>query len=877
MPGTSGSSLDIAAGTPTPLVGTQPLDLHTFPWLCKTCLPGTGPLAPIAHLPRSILYNPGTPAPGRPADPRGPRVWIGAEAVLDLVAGTPFGNQGNHYLDALAFTAAGLPAQPAVVPGTVFRDVLIEPPVVSGSTAWGFKSVYEPVVSFLLTPSATLGWPGRPLCTSGATGPCITASGAPASGANAVYLFNLDWRAGLDGTGGRSAEQDRLAAFVDSVLARPDVPVKRVVLITHSYGGPVARTYYLDPKNGANAKVDQMISFGGGFGGVIEPFDILERGSTWGFGVSFPGVSLGFAEWETKALAQNWPTAYMQQPNSEDWFADHGSAIGGQLVNRSFVRDHRLLGAGELTSWAASMSWVRSRHNAILTDSQTTFFASPALPVSLGDFRGGTGAIYHHRIIGHGRMDTKVATVVVHLPSLAASLPLGALNPVEWWPTEWSWPVYGDGDSTIPYHGALGLTDPRDDRIYIIEKVVHSDLPNVPQVVGAPGSPSVKGLLQLLLEGATGAQPQAPSAFRSQNQVTENVGGSVIPLLQPIRSDDAGEDGSEEDSSPAGRGAQDRGQVAPDRWLLEVRGLASLSIEDADGRRVGPARDPDRLGTVELQIPGVSYTPGLVVNTAFVDRPGPLTVTLTSQIANTVNVYLDLFNVIGNFGTYFFRGVPVAPAGGARLRFDVTDTRPGAFVSDSPAGGEAVVTRPTVLTRDARQTTQPPATSLEINDGMVTVSAVPSSMDNPVARSRVTTDGLTHRIYERPFPVPDDAKVVMAYSEDIAGNLEYPGPARPVLGVSASEVTLADERDVAHVDVLNLDPLRVTGELDCVAEADADWVMLEGGRGATPYTVTVRLADTRPDGAATITVRTGAEGALFAERKVSVKQATTPI
>lgn len=533
VPGTSGSSLDIAPGTTLPDPIFQPADIHFFPWLCKTCLPGTLG-GPLVHPPYTFNLNPG------PSDPRGARVWIGPELVRTLLGATFLGNQGNHYLDALAFNSGGTPIHPEIVPGTVFVDTTTKLPT-------GSDPVYQPLIDFLTRPNS-MGWPGRPLCnglnpTTPTTGtePCRDVSsgtnGAVMSGSNAVYLFNLDWR---DSTATQSA---RLNTFIDTVLSRADVTVKRVVVITHSYGGAVARAYYLNPANGAALKVDQMISFGCGFLGVAEPFDILERGSTWGHGAGLGALSGGFAEWETKALAQNWPTAYFQMPNSEGWFFDDDTAAGG-VVNRSYVRDHRLLGAGDIKSYAASMDWIASRHNAPgptgapggLTGAQIAFF-NPASgpPINLGDFRAGTGAIYHHRIIGKGVTDTTVATFVTHLPSIASAFPsIYGIDPIrllaELVPTEHSWAVHGDGDSTIPYHGALGITLPSDDRVYIIDlptstnsSAVHGDLTNIPEVLGSPGAPSVKGLLQLLLEGSACSQPQMPSPWLSQNDIAEIV------------------------------------------------------------------------------------------------------------------------------------------------------------------------------------------------------------------------------------------------------------------------------------------------------------------------------------------------------------------
>ena len=131
-----------------------------------------------------------------------------------------------------------------------------------------------------------VGWPGRPLCnginpTTPTTGtePCFdvsSGSNVPAlNGSNAVYLFNLDWR------DNNRTQAARLNTFIDTVLGRPDVMaagITKVVVIAHSYGGPVARSYYLNPANGAQSKVDQVISFGGGFSGVVVPLRVLEAG-----------------------------------------------------------------------------------------------------------------------------------------------------------------------------------------------------------------------------------------------------------------------------------------------------------------------------------------------------------------------------------------------------------------------------------------------------------------------------------------------------------------------------------------------------------------------------------------------------------------------
>lgn len=561
VPGTSASSLDIAAGTPLPDPFISALEIfkpwpwpehlqsaHRFDWLSKSSILGT-PFGPIIHPPVLFPLNPGL------VDPQhGPRVWAGPEGVAALLKGAlvpPLGsNIGNHYLDAVACDTSGMPVRPEIVPGTVFSDAALFPGV--------NRDVYKPFIEFLTKPNM-VGWPGRPLCnginpTTPTTGtePCFdvsSGSNVPAlNGSNAVYLFNLDWR------DNNRTQAARLNTFIDNILARADVLATKVVIIAHSYGGPVARSYYLNPANGAQSKVDQVISFGGGFSGVVVPLRVLEAGDTWNYGYGFGPLSVGVAAWETKALAQNWPTAYFQLPNSQSWFLDHGLTLLNGLgtptlkpANRAYIRDFRT-GAlpflppapGNIATYTASMNWIgrlpdtingvptgATRHNAFLAADQVAFFASPAsTPIELGDFRSGTGAIYHHRIIGKGRMDTTVGSVVNLGPSLAVlNLPaFGIADPAsiitEFVPTEHTFPVLGDGDSTVPYHGAIGRTLPSDDRVYILDGGQHDDLINKVPALSVGGT---MGLLQLLLQGLACSQPQAPASYRSQNQIAEII------------------------------------------------------------------------------------------------------------------------------------------------------------------------------------------------------------------------------------------------------------------------------------------------------------------------------------------------------------------
>jgi outer membrane protein assembly factor BamB len=879
VPGTSGASLDIAPGVFAPITATMPLHTHTFPWLSQTALPGE-PWGPLVHLPRGFTYNPAVPAtylpPGpilsHPGDPLGRRIWAGPEAIAEMVNTTlpPAGNVGNHYLDICGFNAAGTPLRPQVAAGTVLQDVML----VFGPNGWIHKEQYKPMVDFLQQPKPSPnGWKGRPVCAGAVpTGPCLNAQGQAVSGHNAVYLFNLDWRQSIP------VEAARLSAFIDAVLARPDVVAakkRKVAIITHSYGGPVARGYYLDPAFGAAAKVDQVISLGGGFLGVPQPMDILEQGGTWGLGYTFGAYGIGIQPWETKSLARNWPTAYFQMPNSEGWFADHGTPISGGAVDRSFVHDHRgwpYVPAGALTTYAASMAWVGARHNATLATAQTTYFG-PTGPLSapIGDFRTGTGSIYHHRVISKGRMDTIVGTAVTSGPSLAAAFMLPTVDPrwyVEMVPTEHWASVYGDGDSTVPYHGALGLTDTRDDRVYILNGVVHGDMPNEPPLIGQG---VVKGLLQLLLEGAIGSVAKAPSPFLSQNQVLEIRGPGVPPPL-PLA----------EPTPLAARPAEPAAAPEPDRWLVELRGLARLDVTDADGRHLGP--DPEHPYLLEEDIPGASYRAGPPISTAFLQR-GSYVVRVTALATTNASLNIRPYDAAGMFSTMLFRSVALDEGQVAELKLDAaTGRRAPAVLGVRPEDGAGAREVGADILRPAQaMDIAPPTTTATIRDGLVRLAADDGDTGSGVYQTRYTTDGSTFEVYEGPFRLPGDARLLMAHSEDWAGNLEYPGAVLPALGLSETEVTLrpdASGHALAEVRVENLDPIGISPSLDWEAEAGCDWLRLRPASGGTPETLTI-LADATGlapgQHACDIVVRTTAPGALFSERVLPVVVVVEPV
>jgi pimeloyl-ACP methyl ester carboxylesterase len=388
-----------------------------------------------------------------------------------ITGGLTLANSGNHFLDVLAFTPMGIPAFP-----TAAGQVLL-----TASSEKGPIPVYSPLISFLTsTPPFGLG---RPLNT----------------GANGVFLFGYDWRDGIN------VQATALSAFVDSVLRATGAP--KVVLLTHSLGGPIARAYYLSSTTNA-AKVDQVISIAGGFNGVPFPLKILAMGDEWVDTFSFLFWELSIDEWETQSLAQNWPTAYFQQPNSDLWFFDHGATTAsGATIDRRYIRELRTTQAMPSTTVASHQSWVARNHNAALMSAAASFFAP--LPTQMGDFVNGTGDIFHHRIFSRGHR-TVVGVQLTEDADIGGKYSRKQA-------------IQGDGDKTVPYHGHLGKTALSDDRTYVLV----NGAPNAGDVRHLPlaNNSNTFSLLSGMLDGTLCTQPQAAElglGFLSHKDVVED-------------------------------------------------------------------------------------------------------------------------------------------------------------------------------------------------------------------------------------------------------------------------------------------------------------------------------------------------------------------
>ncbi len=315
----------------------------------------------------------------------------------------------------------------------------------------------------------------------------------------------------------------------------------------------------------------------------------------------------------------------------------------------------------------------------------------------------------------------------------------------------------------------------------------------------------------------------------------------------------------------------------PDRWLLVVKGMAQVKVEDQLGRRIGPNQEYPNL--IENQIPGARYNRGQFFSSVFLNQPGVYTFMLIGQFPDSVKVSLGLYNAMGKFYTFFFHEVLMTERGQAQIVYNTADQSAMPVLTlDQEGNGEVVQIQPIILSPQASNDVEPPTTQIDTNDNIATISA----MDNPggagILRTYYSMDGMTRATYTEPFPLPSDAKIVMAYSEDRAGNLEYPGAVRPVLGLSENHVVMrtrtGSQEIVKHiVDVVNLDPIPITGQLDWEAWTDVPWLSVEPRAGTTPYSITlsVRPVDLTADlHAAKVVIRSLTTGTVFAERTLDV-------
>jgi len=354
--------------------------------------------------------------------------------------------------------------------------------------------------------------------------------------------------------------------------------------------------------------------------------------------------------------------------------------------------------------------------------------------------------------------------------------------------------------------------------------------------------------------------------------------------------------------------------LTADRWLLRMRGPVQVEVVDQQGRRVGPypereedesrrhhswqgrtlklqreqgrpTRQPQELPHLfEVSIPGASYQPGHNFTTVMLTQPGVYTCRCRASAPCAVDVYWSAFQAESMLQTIHYQGIPLNQHRRAQWAFNTSETYAPTAAAVRPMmtleeDGRTQEIPPTaILDPHESRDILAPKTTISLEDGKVVIIATDDPGGSGVLRTYYTTDGRTFSVYQEPFPLPSEAKIVMAFSVDRNGNREYPGAILPVLGLSETHLTFtatAGEQKVGPhtVHVSNLDPLSVTGPLAWTASTDVPWLSIEKTEGQTPDQLTFSV-DPGNLGPGThrgnVIVRSSTPGVVYAERVIPV-------
>src|SRR5206468_4014005 len=159
------------------------------------------------------------------------------------------------------------------------------------------------------------------------------------------------------------------------------------------------------------------------------------------------------------------------------------------------------------------------------------------------------------------------------------------------------------------------------------------------------------------------------------------------------------------------------------RWLVQLHGAATLEIEDAAGRRLGPGRDELPPEVISVQIPGASYSPGMTFSSALLVAPDRYIIRVSTTSGSTVSVRITEFAGAAEMGTVLWHSLSFDVGTRARIALDTTDPlRREVLTLEAPDEAPEEI-EPTRLTASENRDTFPPTTEVRIEDGTVIVSA----------------------------------------------------------------------------------------------------------------------------------------------------------
>lgn len=161
-----------------------------------------------------------------------------------------------------------------------------------------------------------------------------------------LFLFPYDWRRDPTETVGQ------LQSKVDAVLKQTGA--QKVVLLSHSLGGLIARDYVV---RGGAAKVKATVSMATPFLGSPMAYRALEYG--WDMGLKLPGTKWSaLAPKDVKLLTQNYPSVYALAPGKAYW----GAYPGGYLTR-----------SGKALTYTETVQKGIRPHNPTLSDKAASY------------------------------------------------------------------------------------------------------------------------------------------------------------------------------------------------------------------------------------------------------------------------------------------------------------------------------------------------------------------------------------------------------------------------------------------------------------------------------------------------------------------------
>jgi outer membrane protein assembly factor BamB/pimeloyl-ACP methyl ester carboxylesterase len=616
------------------------------------------------------------------------RIWLGYIGIGEAAL------RRSRYFDALRLKPDGI---------TPETDLLgLSPNITVTSILWsaGPKGIHEELRKFLQQRGLAEG--------------------------TSLFYFPYDWRKDLTPTAAR------LDALIDQ--ARAASGQDKVVLISHSMGGMIARNYLL--RYGAT-KVDQFISIGTPYLGAPKAAKVLEVGDNWGLILLPDNPFFGLHPLQFKKLARNFAAAYQLAP-AADYFAPglfDGNYDPRYLVTTTVVNN---ITTQIPLDAAQSRALLGDRHNRALVEAAVMFHSQ-----GIGDLSRVSDQLFAQRIIGQA-MPT-IGHVVYGTGQICYTAPVVGLVCFPY--PQLVFPLLDVmGDGTVPIHSGMGANlFAGDDRFYFVTGIEHAEL--------TEDKAQVQTLLTRMLDGALCSNQQA--------------GVVSTPSQENRRQATAA-------SADAGSGALDQG--------VEVMALGNVEMQlrDGEGRRTGRA-----LSTpygVEREIPGATFELTPQLQMAMITVDGTYHITLTGVLQGGALLRVRWYDNGEVTQTEVFPGMAISTTTVATLTLNTVDgtISPLHYRYDAKSPPQTLTAG--TLQGDSSADLSPPTTSIHIDNGVISLQADDGPAGSGVREIlyRVEPGAEGYRVYGAPFAAPAGATGIRAVATDRAGNSEYPGAHRQI-------------------------------------------------------------------------------------------------